>query len=453
VKLSGAISRERRIEIDNEVARGSHPRRAFFFMVALSTLIASFGLLMDSTAVVIGAMLVDERLSPALPGVAISTAIVPPLANAGLSASLGSYEGAWGSFLLFFTNFLSILLASAAVFTWAGMGGRMSATAGIAIARRFGVALAGFLVVGFFLTSQLGSMIEDRRLSRDLRVALAPEFDSLRVSKLEKLVHRREDDRVVVLAHVHAPRVPAPRHVKATEGRLERAIGLPVELFVRTTLTKSVSASGSIDQGVAQTLDGFKRRGASSPRIRLVQRAEQLVREFLGDRMGFELEGIETFPWGEGLAVVAEVSGPRQLRNAEIAALDDRLQAEAEEPLVFGVTQAHVDVRTRQGSVRFEFSSRTRPDAPERERFERVLDVVATELGPEGYSVVGSSQLRLEDGLYCLLELVGPAELAPERVQALQRWSPATRSWTSSSSFASYPNPWCRRSAGPAGVS
>ena len=45
--------------------------------------------------------MVDEHISPALPGVAIATAIVPPLANTGLCLSLGAYHGALGSFLLF----------------------------------------------------------------------------------------------------------------------------------------------------------------------------------------------------------------------------------------------------------------------------------------------------------------------------------------------------------------
>lgn len=146
-----------------EISDGSEPALRFYILVAISTLIASFGLIADSTAVVIGAMLVaplmtpifgislalvrgepdllgraaraeivgvvaavsmgfvlgsligdieptpemlsrtrpnlfdllvavlagfagayalvDEKISPALPGVAIATAIVPPLAN------------------------------------------------------------------------------------------------------------------------------------------------------------------------------------------------------------------------------------------------------------------------------------------------------------------------------------------------------------------------------------
>ena len=53
--------------------------------------------------------MIDERVSPALPGVAIATALNPPIAAIGLCLASGAYAGAWGAFLLFFANFLAIL--------------------------------------------------------------------------------------------------------------------------------------------------------------------------------------------------------------------------------------------------------------------------------------------------------------------------------------------------------
>lgn len=49
--------------------------------------------------------LVDEKISPALPGVVIATAIVPPLANSGLCLSLGEVSGGIGSLLVVFCQF------------------------------------------------------------------------------------------------------------------------------------------------------------------------------------------------------------------------------------------------------------------------------------------------------------------------------------------------------------
>jgi uncharacterized membrane protein len=63
--------------------------------------------------------LLDERVSPALPGVAIATAIVPPLSTCGLCLALQAWSGAGGAMLLFLANFVSILLVAILTF-WAG---------------------------------------------------------------------------------------------------------------------------------------------------------------------------------------------------------------------------------------------------------------------------------------------------------------------------------------------
>ena len=59
----------------------------------LDLLVAVFAGLAGTLAVV------DERISPALPGVAISTAIVPPLSTCGLCLAVGAFKGAYGAFL------------------------------------------------------------------------------------------------------------------------------------------------------------------------------------------------------------------------------------------------------------------------------------------------------------------------------------------------------------------
>ena len=189
------ISPERLPVILDEINYGSEPAGRYYALVATSALIATFGLIANSVAVIIGAMVVaplmtpifglalalvradskllgralqaltvgvvvavgvsalfgslplaleitpemlartrpnlldllvavlagfagayamiDEHLSPTLPGVAIAVAVVPPLANTGLCLAVGAYMGMSGSFLLFLANVLSILLVSA----------------------------------------------------------------------------------------------------------------------------------------------------------------------------------------------------------------------------------------------------------------------------------------------------------------------------------------------------
>jgi uncharacterized hydrophobic protein (TIGR00271 family) len=60
-------------------------------------------------------------VADSLPGVAISIALVPPLAVVGLSLSAAEWDDAIGALLLFLTNFVSILLTGGGVFALLGL--------------------------------------------------------------------------------------------------------------------------------------------------------------------------------------------------------------------------------------------------------------------------------------------------------------------------------------------
>jgi hypothetical protein len=58
------VSDERALTVYKDIARGSEPELRFYVLVAASTVIAVFGLIQNSTAVVIGAMLVAPLMTP-----------------------------------------------------------------------------------------------------------------------------------------------------------------------------------------------------------------------------------------------------------------------------------------------------------------------------------------------------------------------------------------------------
>ncbi len=64
------------------------------------------------------------KLSTMLPGVAIATAILPPLATVGIGLGLKRFDIAFGALLLFLTNLIAINLASTVVFWILGVGPR-----------------------------------------------------------------------------------------------------------------------------------------------------------------------------------------------------------------------------------------------------------------------------------------------------------------------------------------
>jgi len=89
-----------------------------------------------------------EDISDLLPGVAISISLVPPLCVVGLSLQAGQWDAAGGAFLLFLTNFLSILLAGGSVPALLGLSrASMIKNTGKVRPNAFIVIIAGVLVV------------------------------------------------------------------------------------------------------------------------------------------------------------------------------------------------------------------------------------------------------------------------------------------------------------------
>jgi uncharacterized membrane protein len=63
-QLVKPVSLERRAEVQVQLREAAHPDFDFFFLVILSSVIATLGLLTNSGAVIIGAMLVAPLMSP-----------------------------------------------------------------------------------------------------------------------------------------------------------------------------------------------------------------------------------------------------------------------------------------------------------------------------------------------------------------------------------------------------
>ena len=205
-KVIPSVTLERRAEVRKNMRESAQPDFEYFVLVVLSSMIATLGLLTNSGAVIIGAMLVAPLMSPiiglglgsligdetllknsataivrgaviavfiaifltwlnvslpfvtlhdlpsevlartrptpidllialagglaaafalaqpslsaALPGVAIATALMPPLGTVGIGIAMGRWDVAGGALLLFITNAVTIAFASMLIF-WA----------------------------------------------------------------------------------------------------------------------------------------------------------------------------------------------------------------------------------------------------------------------------------------------------------------------------------------------
>ncbi len=423
------VSPQRAREIVREIAFASRPRGRFFVLLFTASMIASFGLIANSTAVIIGAMLVsplmtpifgaalgmlrgnprmlaralwselagvilavgaaylvgipqltfgsatpemlsrtqpnlldlfvaifagfagayaliDERVSPALPGVAIATAVVPPLSTCGLCLSIGAWSGARGAMLLFLANFVSILIVAMATFALGGLMRRRRYTARRVIGH-FGPTLASFAVIAVILTNSLIRIGRDRALELSITATLNDQLEGLRGADLEESVYRVTPNGVQVLATVRAHRTISPTWVTSIEQALEDAVAQPVDLVVRTQRSRDVCALGSSLQVVHPDLDGVFLVPAPDDFAAREALAAQVVREFFEDEPGFELTRVEygMAPQGESV-IVAYTDAIRRITQGEFDDLEADLQNRFEDDTL------HLFVRVNSSRLR-----------------------------------------------------------------------------------------------------
>jgi len=490
------LSSERKLEIVREIKEGSQPSRSFYIMLLAASLIASFGLMSNSTAVVIGAMLVsplmtpiigmslalvrgngklfwratqaeifgvmlaigiaalfgllpvnleptpemlartqpnlldllvavlagfagayamvDERISPALPGVAIATAIVPPLANSGLCLGLGAYAGAWGSFLLFFANFISILLVAAAVFFAAGLASEFLSKLSWGLIRRFAWATLAFLVLIVVLSNALIEIVQAKKLDSAIKQVLTVELANLYAS-LDSQIHKTQNNEVNVLATVRAPRVIPPDEVGKIQDALSRRLKKPIHLIVRTTIASDMSATGSTRQVVGQNLNGVFMNATFSDEEMVLKSAEQVIREQLAYRPDYIFENVDYGRTPRGKVILAAVEGISPPTEEEIRKVEHLIQERVQDPtlsLMVRFTPSILFDRYGQYLYGWSFSGEI---TPEKEKLARDIQAAVNQVFRTHYPDVYPVKLYynlLENKWRILVEATGTGTLA-----------------------------------------
>jgi uncharacterized hydrophobic protein (TIGR00271 family) len=305
------LSMEERTEVYKHVRRAARPKVDFFIMIALAAGIAALGLLLNSPAVIIGAMLVaplmaaivgiglgiiqaDARLihlaasatlrgmllaigmgllaglilpgadltaeilsrirptlfdlgvalvsglagayalcrkdvSSALPGVAIAAALVPPLATVGIGVSWFNLEVAWGALVLFLTNLVAIIAASALVFFLLGFrpnltsqGRKTIFSQGILSSAVLLMLMAWMLwtlSVDSFRQAALERTIERVLTEQVSRLDPPAELDTWKFGKMAK-----DDDTLKLEVQVRTTSNPSHRNVVLLQDRVANAL-------------------------------------------------------------------------------------------------------------------------------------------------------------------------------------------------------------------------------------
>ena len=367
--------------------------------------------------------MVDERISPALPGVAIATAIVPPLSTCGLCLAMGAFSGAGGALLLFLANIVSILIVSLVTFVATGLARPAQVESWRGLTRRFGPTALGFLVVASVLTNSLVHIVRARKIKSGIRETLISRLELDHASDLEEFKHHVTGGRVQILATVRSPRVLKPARVSVMKKTLEEALEMPVDLVVRTVMAKDVTPRGSRLQVKRPDFDG--KFLATRPEGTEAKEAmvEQVIREYFEGEPGFELTNVEygAASKGEGL-VLAYIDTLRRLASSEIDELQNVLRGRlGDEKLEFFVRVDTSQLESNRGPVRVEWTlwqGATEAEIeqiPEWDEKIRTATADTTELLPlHVHYNFHRDRLRL------LVEVAGPSTVDPLAAKTLQ---------------------------------
>lgn len=191
----------------------------------------------------------SPRFGTTLVGVAVATALVPPLAASGILLARADFVLAGGAFLLAVTNVAAIQVAFSVVF-WVG-GYRQITAIGkrgfLAFLRRdlLSVGLLGLLAVAFGV--QLHNAINTSLFESKVRAVLRQRFNDLSGFHLVEVQLAREGDATVVRAVVRGPKAPSTEEVAVAQADLPSPPGgSTLRLRVRFVETVIVTPQGPV---------------------------------------------------------------------------------------------------------------------------------------------------------------------------------------------------------------
>lgn len=172
-------------------------------------------------------------------GVAVATAVVPPLSVVGYGLGTGQIMLAMGGFLLFFTNFVAIILTSDLVFFVLGF--RTSHVETIQHSPRKRLLIVAVLLclisipLIYTLAVDLKKMNTKKRIERILKKNLNRE----NASRLTNYFYLDQEDNILVNASVNTVKLIDGRFKKELENELTKTFNLPVILKLEQVLVAS----------------------------------------------------------------------------------------------------------------------------------------------------------------------------------------------------------------------
>ncbi|QGG48421.1 TIGR00341 family protein [Heliorestis convoluta] len=330
-RVASKISEEQKREIYHELSESGQANAYFYLMVALSGTVATLGLLTNSAAVIIGAMLIAPLMNPiisgslaitlgdtqllrrasfaeftglalaivlstfitllsptreltpeilarieptlfdllialasgaagaytityhpksaALPGVAIATALMPPLCVVGIGLATYEYAVVMGGFLLFLANLIAISLASSIVFLLAGFTSKFTGEKDevLSVRQRFMISIAMLVLISIPLITIMARAVDRNQTDKLILQSLSDNLQIIPRTELVTYQYQRDSKGLEIYAVVRSPEHFTPNQLREIENLLEYRLKAPVSLQLQMVRVAEVNRHGLID--------------------------------------------------------------------------------------------------------------------------------------------------------------------------------------------------------------
>jgi uncharacterized hydrophobic protein (TIGR00271 family) len=191
--------------------------------------------------------MITSRLTLSVVGVAISTALVPPLASSAICVARGEYRLGSGALLLAFANIVAIQVAGSIVMWLGGYRGgnlRLPASSGI---KRNALSVSILCVLAVLLGLNLRRMIVNEMYEASVRRILKSAAATHKGAYLEDVRFQHNLRSSLVVAVYRTPEAFTPQEVGAIEPKLPLRPGENhVELQIRSIPVTVASKTGYI---------------------------------------------------------------------------------------------------------------------------------------------------------------------------------------------------------------
>ncbi len=300
-----------------------------------------------------------------LPGVAIATAVMPPLATVGYGLGTRQWMIARGAFMLFCTNFTAIVLSASLIFLLIGLRPqveRLGESHPLLIRWRIAIAAAVLLVISIPLMRTLIHAAQQSNIRGQVHDTLKRTVQSQANRQLDSVRVELHPGSVVVGATIQTADYMEPTDIERLQSAVEKRIGMPVRLQVQQLQLARKTAS--TEQVIQDFLAAGLIRPATaqkppSPQVE-IQSAQDKLQNTLRTLVGAagvtpQVSSVGKAP--DGAVVVNTFANAPQLTSADMwnvaaAAMAHEISAPVRINATVAVSGAALEMPYRSNSVR-----------------------------------------------------------------------------------------------------